>query len=494
MDLPLTRFNQGDRYRARQAEALRRFEGRRFQGLELAPVLYDDVSSRVGEDVAGPGRGLGFALRFLRGMATYVFRGILVADLTRMPALTLSQHGCDSPRGQVWVLMDHSRKSVETQLTNIIGGSPYVALEYDLRGKPTGVGFFRRLLRYGGLFPRCFVPFASDPFGSVHKLAVQALAAGEIAAEARMLMAEGRPGALFLYRDFPAISNTLTQVAREAGVPAYSTQHAVNAQLSGDYRRAGNVVFENSHADVHIAWGEFTKRQMADCDERHHRDRRLLLDARPTAPEERQLDMNKASTERIEVTEIVVSLMGLRHEAENAALLKHVAQFAGDRGHLIKVRPHPSLDFRKYEAFLNDLGRDHGVVAELTDSRASAQSRYTPHSLGVTGLTSTYYENLLFGIPVLMFDYGYTLVEPLPRVLPGFSTAEDLASQVETVEAMTWAEWYAKADPVCVEVYNRPCLDFEPRGSTIDLVRRDAGLLPEEPPQGRAAAVATGER
>lgn len=490
MDLPLTLFNQGDRYKTRQAKVLGRFDGKRYQGLDLGPVLYDYVSSRVTEDVAGPGRGLGFVLRFLRGMATYVLTGRLVADLARRPTLTLLNSRCDSPKGQVWVRMDHSRKTVETQLTNIIGGSPYVALEYDLHGRAAGVGFLRRLLRYASLFPRCFVPFASDPFGSIHKLAVQALAAGEIAAEARRLMAEGRPSAVFVYRDFPSISNTLVQVAHAAGIPAYSTQHAIHPQFSGDYRRAGNGVFENSHASVYIAWGEFSKRQMADYDQRHHRDRRLLLDARPTAPEERQIDMDKDSTERIEVGEIVVSLMGLRHEAENVALLKIVAQFAEGRGHSIRVRPHPSLDFRKYEAFLSDLG----VAAELTDSRATAQWRYTPHALGVTGLTSTYYENLFFGIPVLMFDYGYTVVEPLPRVFPGFKTVEELAAQVETVEAMTRAEWYAKADPICVEVYSRPCLDFEPRESMIDLVRRDAGLLSEEPSPSRATAAVTGKR
>ncbi len=379
-------------------------------------------------------------------------------------------------------------------MTNIIGGSPYVALEYDLRGRPAGWGFLRRLLRYAGLFPRCFVPFASNPFGSVHKLAVQVLAAGEIAAEARRLMAEGRPGALFLFRDFQGTANTLVQVARVAGVPTYTTQHSIHPQFSGRFDRVGNVLLENSLSDTYVAWGPFSERQMLDFHERCGRKLRVLLDTRPTAPEERQLDMDKASNQRIEVHEVVVSLMGLRYEAENAALLHLVAQLAGDRGHPIKARPHPSLDFSKYEAFLSDLEREHGVDAELTDSRASAQSRYTPHSLGVTGITSTYFENLFFGIPVLVLDHGHTVVEPLPRVLPGFKTAEELASQVEAVEAMTWAEWYAKADPVCVEVYNRPCLEFGPRRSMIDLVRQDAGLASDEPSPAKAAAITGGDR
>jgi len=437
---------------------------------------------------------LGFALRFLKGIATYLLTGILFTDLTRMPSLSLSQHRCESPHGQVWVLMDHSRGTVETQLTSIIGGSPYIALEYDLRGKPAGLRFFRRLLRYVGLFAKCFVPFAGNPFGSVHKLAVRALAMAEIAAEARRLIAGARPAAVFAYRDFPSISNTLIQAARKAGVPTYSTQHAIHPQFSGDYRRVGNCVFENSCAGVYVTWGEFSRRQMADYDRRSYRERRLLLHARPTAPDERQLDLDKVSTQRIEINEVVVSLMGLRQEAENAELLRLVARFAVERGHLMRVRPHPSLDFRKYETFLSDLGREHGVAVELTDSRASTQTRYTPRSLGITGLTSTYYENLFFGIPVLMFDYGYTVVEPLPRVVPEFKTAEELAVQVQAVQAMTWAEWYAKADPVCIEIYNRPCLDFEPRESMIDLVRRDAGLASEEPSPAQAAVVVGGDR
>ena len=206
-------------------------------------------------------------------------------------------------------------------------------------------------------------------------------------------------------------------------------------------------------------------------------DRRLLVHSRPTSTGEQQLWIDKASRQKVRPVRLIVSLMGLRHEEENLAVVRAALDVAGRRGYGVTVRPHPALDRGKYQGFLGRLSAVDGVPVELTDSRTSVQSQYSEHSLGVTGLTSTYYENLFFGVPVVFYDCGIELEEQLPRVLPGVDGADTLDQQVASIESMTWAEWYTAADPVCQSVYNRKCMEFGTGDSMIEFLLRDADRL-----------------
>lgn len=477
VEFAVTPFVQGEIYASRKAEILARLKCVRFKGLGLDTALHESVSTLVSRDVGERGSRPRWLVNAVRNALGFIAHDVMLRDLVRRPTLTIALHGCDSSDGQVWVLTDKSRKTVEDQLANVIGASPYAALELDMGARVSLSSLPRRILTYLRLYRKTFQRFVTHPFTKNHVLARNAIWAGDVADQARELFARHRPLALFFYRDLATVPNALMQTARACGIPTYSTQHAVHPRFAGRDTRVGNIVFENSGSDTYICWGEFSRTQMRRYFRQSGTERRLLIDGRPTSPGEQQLRIDKASRQKVRSDRLIVSLMGLRHEEENLAVVQAAMEVARRRGYRITVRPHPALDRGKYQTLVDSLAAVDAVEAELTDSRTSVQSEYSTHSLGVTGLTSTYYENLFFGIPVVFYDCGIELEEELPRVLPGVYGADALDEQITSIQSMTWAEWYAAADPVCERVYNRKCMEFGPRESMIELVRRDAGQL-----------------
>lgn len=476
MDISITPFNQGETYRTRRDASLEKLRDAEHNGLKLYTVLYESVCSCVSEDVGKPVSGPRFLFRFVKGIPGYLLHNKLFGDLGRKATLGIGLHSCSSADDQIWVLITDSRRAVvESQLKSIVKDSPYVSLELDMSQRLKGLQYLRRVVQYIKLFRKCFQRFSSSPFGLNHSLAMGAIWASDVADQARELFSRQKPRALFMYQDFTGISNALIQVARDHDIPTYSTSHAIHPEFTGKNERLGNAVFENSFSDVYVCWGKHADWQMSKYLEKTRRQRRLLLHSRPTSPAEKQFDMDKSSREKINTNELIVSLMGRRHEADNGALLHLVTEFVKNKPYHVTVRPHPTLRREKYQAYLDYIKEKYFIEAELSDSRTSVQSNYTDRSLGITGLTSTYYENLFFGIPVVFFDFAIELVEELPRVLPAVTSPEDLAQQVDLIESLTWHDWYQKADPVCEAVYNRSCLDFEDRESMIELVREDAG-------------------
>ena len=472
--LPARRFNEGPAYASRRSDAMERLAGGRHKGLALDGVLSYAVTSAITDDVGEPRRWPAHIAGILKGFLSDVRRNRILPDVARQPTLRLREVDGGGTDHQVWVLTDTSRATVDAQLSRVIGNAPHAELEVGAPRRVRARSIPGRFLMYTRLFMRCAQPFRTDSFSRNHALARTALWAGDTAEQARALFRESRPAALFIYRDFTTEGNVLVQVAKERGIPTYTTQHAIHPEFRGPNERVGNIVFENTWSDTYVCWGEFSRRQMEARSASDASSRRLLVHTRPTSPEEQQLALAKDSGRLIQVEELIVSLMGLRQEAENLAVARATFEVARRRSYRVTVRPHPSLDQAKYGALVDRLATAYGVQATLNDSRASTQAAYSEHSLGVTGLTSTYYENLLFGVPVVFYDDGLQLVKSVPRVLPGVRSADEMEEQIRSIEAMSWAEWYALADPVCELVYSRPCLDFTERESMVELVRADA--------------------
>ena len=367
-----------------------------------------------------------------------------------------------------------SSKTMRIRSGLFCGSICWVLLVSGLVSVPKPLSQIQRSTRWllQGLSPR--PSFGGFGFSLNHNLVVEAIRAADVSDQVRGVISQHRPKAILIYRDFPSTSNAIVQVAQANYIPVYTTQHSVTPEFTGKNYRAGNLEIENSFSETLVCWGEFTRSQRARYLEKEGRSTRLLVYCRPTSPEERQLSIDKSSLEKIKIDELIVSLMGLRHEEDNAALLRLVFEFASDKPCQVKIRPHPALSNEKYLAYIDHLKETCRVDAVLTDSRATVQSSYTERSLGITGLTSTYYDNLLFGIPVVFFDYNIQLVEALPRVLPGVTSSEELLQQVNLIESLTWSDWYQRADAVCKSVYGRKCMDFESPQSMLDFVRADA--------------------
>lgn len=473
-ELLLTRFNQGEAYRTRKEAGLARLKGARCGSLDLEQVLQSNLCSHISADAGGTASWPQFAAQTSVGFLAHLRHNKIIGDLLKRPEVALSLQGCASPDDQVWVLLDSSRRTVESQLANIIGATPYVGLGVRQPARSAGISLLPRLRQYLWLHWRCSQRFNSSPFSRNHSLAMEAIWASNLADQMRGLLSSHRPRALFAYRDFVGTANTLVQVVQAYGIPTYSTQHSILPEFTGRNYRVGNVDFENSRSENFVCWGEFTRRQFKESLAKMKQQRRLMVFRRPTSAEEKQLSNDKCSQEKISPKELLVSLMGTRHEGENAALLQTVFKFAGGKQYQVTVRPHPSLSEDKYRRYIDFLKSKFPVQAQVTDAKSTTQSRYSVHSLGITGLTSTYYENLFFGIPVIFVDGRLDLVEPLPRVLPGVTSVEELKAQVEQVGSLTWSEWYQMADPVCRSVYGADCLDFDAPQSMLDFVRADA--------------------
>ena len=481
-DFTITRFNQGETYRSRTVEALRKLKGVRRRGLELDTVLREAVCGRISEDAGPTGFRLRYYLRLMSGLLHLVSRNRILSDLASRPTLTVDSDRQIIDGSHVWVLVTSSRKAVDAQLSNAVGGSDYAALRVDPPRRARRIPSGPRVLQYAGILRRCFVPFRSiNPLLPNHDLAMEAMWSGDMAEQARELFDRHRPKALFIHRDFRSICSVLIQVGRERGIPTYTTQHSVTPQFAGSNYRVGNVDFENSHSDTFVCWGEFNRCQRERFLERTGQRMRLLVHCRPTSPEDRQLSVDKSSGERIAIRELIVSLMGLRHEEDNRALLDMVFGFVESRPYTVTIRLHPSLSREKYSAYIEDLSDRHGVRMEITDGKSTPRSTYTEHSLGITGLTSTYYEDMFFGVPVVFYDHGIQLEEELPRVLSGVTSSEELGKQVGMIEAMTRREWYQRADPVSHHVYSRACMDFEPRESMVDFISADVDSISKTP-------------
>ena len=485
-------FNEGPAYVSRMADATARLAGARYKGLALDSVLFYAVSHAITDDVSEKRKWPAHLALAVKGFLGEMRRNRILRDVASGPTLRLLEAFGGGTDQQLWVFTDRSRATVDAQLRRVIGDAPHAELE---TGEPRSVPARRlggRILTYMRLFIRCAQPFRSDTFSRNHALAMTALWAGDLAEQTRALIRQSRPSALFIYRDTTTEGSVLVQVAKEQGIPTYSTQHAIFPEMQANHDRVGpDLVFNNTSAAAYVCWGEFARRQMASLPGSRAGSRRLLVHSRPTSPAEQQLVVDKDSTATIRVGEILVSLAGLRQEEENAAILRLAIQLAHRRSLSVSVRPHPSLNRAKYARFVEQLGVQYPATVEVTDSRVDIHPTYTPSVLGLTGMTSMYYENLFFGIPVVFYDHEPDVWKPLPRVIPGVRTLEALNEQVDRVEAMTWQQWYELADPLCELMYNRRCGDFTARESMIDLVRADV-LRPQ--PARTPAATRAGSR
>lgn len=469
-------FIQGETYRTRKREGLGKLKGAQFNGLRLEPVLANDICSYITADVGGNVSRTRLAFRFAKGFLGHVRRNWLLRDLAKQATLEIDIHSCPGLDRQVWVLNEPGQRlTVESQFLNILGDSRYVSLEVALDQPVKASQLFGRISQYLKLFFKCYQRFQGAPFGWNHNLVMQAIWASDIANRARELFPKQKPQALFAHRDFIGrTTSALIQVAQAHDIPTYSTQHSIQPEFTGKNERLGNAVFENTCSDVYVCWGEFSRAQMLKSVVKQSRRQRMLVYGRPTSSDEQQFDIDKTSREKIQIEELIISLMGRRHEEDNAGLLHLVSKLTKHKKWRVTVRAHPALQTDKYKAYVEYIKEQNGVDIELTTARTSVQSEYTEHCLGITGLTSTYYENLFFGIPVVFYDHNIEMVDQLPRVLPGVTSPEELAEQVNLIESTSWLEWYKKADRVCESVYNRKCLDFQPRESMIEFIRADA--------------------
>ena len=473
-EFTVTPFVEGDEFRRRKEDCMGRLAGAEYKGLKLDRALASSIYGWISEDAGGAVRGPRHWFRFIKGLLAQIRSNLLLGDLRKRPIVGISLHRCADASGAPWVAAERSRKTVDFQLTKIIGDCPHASLDIEPPQKFTTFPPLSRIADYVRLYRTCSFRFSAFPFHANHNLAMQAIWQGDIAEQARTLLSKHRPSAILAHREFTGFSNTIIQVARAHDVPTYATQHAIHEEFTGRSDRPSSVWLDYWSSDTYVCWGEFNQRQLASYHLRHAEKRRLLVHCRPTFPSEKQISIDKTSRENIKIDEIIVSLMGTRHERANLDMLDLVFATTQDNPRRIIVRPHPTLSRGKYLRYVDYQKTKYNVEAELTDSRATVQSTYTERSLGVTGLTSTYYENLFFGVPVVFVDAKVELVEPLPRVLPGVTSLEELKEQIRLIESMSWADWYERADPVCSYVYNRECLDFGPRESILDLVRADA--------------------
>ena len=484
-------FNEGPAYVSRMADATARLAGARYKGLALDSVLFYAVSHAITDDVGEKRKWPAHLALAVKGFLGDMRRNRILPDVASGPTLRLLEAFGGGTDQQLWVFTDRSRATVDAQLRRVIGDAPHAELE---TGEPRFVPARRlagRILTYMRLFIRCAQPFRTNTFSRNHVLARTALWAGDLADQARALIRQSRPSGLFIYRDTTGEGNVLVQVAKEQGIPTYSTQHAIFPETQSAHDRVGpDLVFHNTSAAAYVCWGEFSRRQMASLSGPRVGSRRLLVHSRPTSVSEQQPVVDRDSMEAIRISEVLVSLMGLRQEEENAAILRVAMQLAHRRSLSVSVRPHPSLDRAKYARFVEQLGAQYPAEVQIADSRTDIHPTYTTSSLGLTGMTSMYYENLFFGIPVVFFEHNRDVWKPLPRVIPGVRDLEALNAQVDRIEAMTWQAWYALADPICELMYNRRCGDFTARESMIDLVRAD--ILGPQP--AVAAAARTGTR
>jgi sialic acid synthase SpsE len=57
--------------------------------------------------------------------------------------------------------------------------------------------------------------------------------------------------------------------------------------------------------------------------------------------------------------------------------------------------------------------------------------------------------------------------------LPMLESWTETGKPVYMSSGMCTPAWYDEADPVCTAVYNRECLDFEPKESSVEFINRD---------------------
>ena len=163
-DIQTTPFNQGDTYRARKAQGLGKLKHIRFKGLELEPILHSSICNYISEDVGADTSWPRLQLRFAKGVLAYIRHNKFLGDLIKRPTVKVNLHSCSTPDDQVWVLMDRSRRTVESQLMRVIGDSPYVSLDVEPARRYTAFPSPSRVIQYINLYWTCYQHFNLNPF------------------------------------------------------------------------------------------------------------------------------------------------------------------------------------------------------------------------------------------------------------------------------------------------------------------------------------------
>lgn len=273
-----------------------------------------------------------------------------------------------------------------------------------------------------------------------------------------------RPTALLSMKDFNGLENAIVQIARQLGVPTFTTQHAVHHFFSGKNSRAGNLVFTNVAAANILCWGTVTQRIY----ESHNPDKRCILSCATLRPPVTGARVNSGgATGQV----FVFALGGRRHLPENDQLLDLMRSLDENISPAVfYLRPHPTLDVTRYDNAIKAWRFRNPV--HIQDTRTTFLYDYPADAICVTGLSGTYYDLLYLGYRTLFYDFGYELLVPLPRVFPPVRTRSDLIAQVQECARLDATEWADKATPVLRETLNLGILEPRRQGLVEEILAR----------------------